>query len=41
VAFNRGDAPVDTGDRVDLVYNARINEWNGSSNVELYVLDLR
>ena len=41
VAFNRGDAPVGTGDRVDLVYNARINEWNGSSNVELYVLDLR
>ena len=41
VAFNRGDARIDTGDRVDLVYNARINEWNGSSSVELYVLDLR
>ena len=41
MAFNRGDAPVDTGDRVDLVYNARINEWNGSRSVELMVLDLR
>ena len=41
VAFNRGDAPVDTGDSVDLVYNARVNEWNGSRSVELMVLDLR
>ncbi len=41
VAFNRGDAAIDAGDRVDLVYNARTNEWNGARRVELFVVDFR
>ncbi len=41
IAFNRGDAPIVPGDRVDLVYNARVNEWNGARSVEMVVLDLR
>jgi hypothetical protein len=40
VAFGAGDDfPAVAGTRVDLIYRLSENEWNGTSTVELKVID--
>ena len=43
VRFKSGDwaERVQPGQRVDIVYSPKLNEWNGKVNVELSLLDLR
>lgn len=43
VRFKSGDwtERVQPGERVDIVYSPKLNEWNGKVSVELTLLDLR
>ncbi len=45
IAFRKADAAEElglgAGSRADICFNLRINEWNGNSNVQLNVEDIR
>lgn len=41
IAFNQSSKLAELGPAIDLVYSIDLNEWNGSRNLELKVLDLR
>ncbi|HYR96630.1 MAG TPA: single-stranded-DNA-specific exonuclease RecJ [Candidatus Binatus sp.] len=41
IGFGLGHLPVRAGDRVDVVFTPRLTRWQGTTRLELEVLDLR
>ena len=41
IAFRQGDWTDKLPDRIDLVYNLEVNEWNGQRRLQLNVQDIR
>jgi single-stranded-DNA-specific exonuclease len=41
IAFRQGDWAQKLPDRIDLVYNLEVNEWNGQRRLQLNVQDIR
>ena len=41
IAFGMGDAAVEVGDVIDLLFSPELNEWNGNVSTQLRVRDFR
>jgi len=41
IGFGMGDLPVSIGSRVDVLFCAERNEWNGTTSIQLRLRDLR
>jgi len=40
IAFNKSSHKLKQGDRIDIVYYSRINEWNGNRDLQLVIQQL-
>jgi single-stranded-DNA-specific exonuclease len=41
IAFGLGKMPLELGDKVDIVYNLSINQWNGNREIQLIIKDIK
>ncbi len=41
IGFGMGDLPVSIGSRIDVLFCAERNEWNGTTSLQLRLRDLR
>jgi len=41
IAFGMAEAPVESGSRLDILFSPERNEWNGSTTIQLRIVDLR
>jgi len=41
IAFSLADREIQVGDRVDIVYNLNINQWNGNREIQLTIRDIK
>ncbi len=41
IAFGFGEQDLKIGQRIDIVYNISINEWNGNREIQIKIKDLR
>ncbi len=41
IGFGMADSPIDDGAPLDVVYTPEVNEWNGTSSIQLRLRDLR
>lgn len=41
IAFGMGDNDLKIGDKVDIVYNLNINQWNGNREIQLMIKDVK
>ena len=41
IAFGLGKMDLAIGQRIDLVYNLNINQWNGSRSIQLKIKDIQ
>ena len=32
---------IEAGDKIDIIFNLTLNDWNGSRNLEFKIIDLR
>ncbi|MCD4760334.1 single-stranded-DNA-specific exonuclease RecJ [bacterium] len=41
IGFGLGKMKLEIGDKIDVVYNLNINEWNGNREIQLNIKDIR
>lgn len=41
IAFGLGKIPLELGDKIDVVYNLNINQWNGNREIQLIIKDIK
>ncbi|MFA6605003.1 MAG: single-stranded-DNA-specific exonuclease RecJ [Patescibacteria group bacterium] len=41
IAFGLGDIKLELGDKIDIVYNLSINQWNGNREIQLIIKDIK
>ncbi len=41
IAFSLGKTEISLGQRIDIVYNLNINQWNGTRQIQLIIRDLK
>ena len=41
IAFGMGSFELSVGDKVDIVYNLSINQWNGNREIQLMIKDIK
>jgi single-stranded-DNA-specific exonuclease len=41
IAFGLGKIPLELGDKIDIVYNLSINQWNGNREIQLIIKDIK
>ena len=41
IAFGLGKMPLELGDKIDIVYNLSINQWNGNREIQLIIKDIK
>lgn len=41
IAFGMGDAAIEAGAAIDVVFSPELNEWNGTTSIQLRLRDLR
>jgi len=41
IAFGLGDIKLELGDKIDVVYNLSINQWNGNREIQLIIKDIK
>ncbi len=41
IAFGMADRDLSVGDKVDIVYNLSINQWNGNREIQLMIKDIK
>jgi len=41
IAFGLGKINLELGDKIDVVYNLNINQWNGNREIQLIIKDIK
>lgn len=41
IAFGLGNMSLELGDKIDIVYNLSINQWNGNREIQLMIKDIK
>mgnify|MGYP003964177989 FL=1 len=41
IAFGMGKMSLELGDKIDIVYNLSINQWNGNREIQLIIKDIK
>lgn len=41
IAFGLGNMNLELGDKIDIVYNLSINQWNGNREIQLIIKDIK
>ncbi|PLX25580.1 single-stranded-DNA-specific exonuclease RecJ [Candidatus Parcubacteria bacterium] len=41
IAFGLGVIDIEVGDKIDIVYNLSINQWNGNRTIQLIIKDIK
>jgi len=41
IAFGLGNIKLELGDKIDIVYNSSINQWNGNREIQLIIKDIK
>jgi len=41
IAFGLGNMKLELGDKIDIVYNLSINQWNGNREIQLIIKDIK
>ncbi|MBT6690777.1 single-stranded-DNA-specific exonuclease RecJ [Candidatus Parcubacteria bacterium] len=41
IAFGLGNVDLEIGDKIDVVYNLSINQWNGNREIQLIIKDIK
>ncbi|MFA6466424.1 MAG: hypothetical protein WCV71_01025 [Patescibacteria group bacterium] len=41
IAFGLGNVKLELGDKIDIVYNLSINQWNGNREIQLMIKDIK